>query len=161
MRIRHLLALPAALLLGALLAAPAYADYTVTGKFQYQDRPFDLTGFTGAVTARPIRLADVRIMAGSAQLATGATNGSGDFSITVPGSTAQSITAVCIASSSGTPGLLLDVRMTTDNSGFGFGDFYAIASSAVASPGSGTVDMGTTVAQASSDAGKAFNIWDS
>ena len=45
-----------------LLSRPVFADYTVTGKFQYQDREFNLNGFTGNRPARPIRFATVRIM---------------------------------------------------------------------------------------------------
>ncbi len=142
------------LLFISLHSLPAFADYMVTGKFQYQDREFDLNGFTGTITARPIRFASVRIMAGSSTLATGTTSTSGDFSITVPGTTAQSITALCVTTS----GPLLDVRVANDD--FTFGDLYSVSSAPVSSPGSGTVDMGTTLATAESDPGKAFNIWD-
>ena len=143
-----------------LSASPVFADYTVTGKFQYEDRVFDINGFTGTITPRPIRFADVRILiAGtSTVLASGATNASGDFLITVPGSTAQSITAMCVASSTATQGLLLDVKVANDN--FTFGDLYSFVSTAAAASGTSTVSIGTTIATAGSDVGKAFNIWD-
>src|SRR5688572_13702772 len=66
---------------GLLSASPAFADYTVTGKFQYEDRVFDIDGFTGTITPRPIRFADVRIMitGTSSVLASGPTNSNGDF----------------------------------------------------------------------------------
>ena len=139
------------------LSRPVFADYTVTGKFQYQDREFNLNGFTGNRPARPIRFATVRIMAGATTLATGTTKSDGAFSLQVPGSTAQSITALCITTST-SPGPLLGVRVANDD--FTFGDLYSVSSAAVNSPGSGAVDMGTTLAMANSDAGKAFNIWD-
>src|SRR5881396_669397 len=139
------------------LSSPAFANYTVTGKFQYQDREFNLNGFTGNIVARPIRFATVRIMAGATTLATGTTKSDGAFSLQVPGSTAQSITALCITTST-SPGPLLDVRVANDD--FTFGDLYSVSSAAVNSPGSGTVTMGMTLAMAASDIGKAFNIWD-
>ena len=142
-------------LLGAM---PAFADYTVTGRFQYQDREFDTKGFSGAITPRPIRFADVRIVSGDTTLASGATTQEGTFSIVVPGSVSQPIVAVCAATSSTTPGLLLDVRLANDD--FTFGDFYSVASAPVNSPGSGTIDMGITTALSTTDAGKVFNIWD-
>ena len=145
---------------GALSAAPAFADYTVTGKFQYEDREFNINGFTGTITPRPVRFADVRIIitGTSTVLATGATDSVGNFSINVPGSVAQSISALCVTSSTGTPGLQLDLKVA--NSGFTFGDFYSVTSATMAASGSGTVSIGTTLATASSDIGKAFNIWD-
>ena len=87
------------LLVLLFLSSPAFADYTVTGKFQYQDREFNLNGFTGNVVPRAIRFATVRIMAGATTLATGSTQSDGAFSVLVPGSTAQSITALCVATS--------------------------------------------------------------
>jgi hypothetical protein len=145
---------------GLLSASPVFADYTVTGKFQYEDREFGINGFTGTITPRPIRFADVRIIitGTSTTLATGATNASGDFSIVVPGSTAQSISALCVSSSTATPGLLLDIKVA--NNDFTFGDLYSFASTSAAASGSGTVSIGTTLATAASDVGKVFNIWD-
>ncbi len=139
-------------------AVPAYAEYTVTGKFQYEDREFDLNGFTGVVKPRPIRFADVRIRVGTNQLAIGATREDGSFSIVVNDTTAQSITAVCLTSTSQTPNLLLDVRVANPDSSFGL--FYSVASAPAAATGSGTVDFGTTIAPYTNDAGKAFNIFD-
>jgi hypothetical protein len=139
-------------------AAPAFAEYTVTGKFVYEDKEFDLNGFTGNDPARPIRFADVQIMAGGTSLAAGVTNSAGEYMVAVPGTIQQSITAVCVARSSGTPGLLLNVRVANDD--FSFGDYYSVASAPVVTMGTGIVQMGTTLAPADTDAGKAFNIWD-
>ncbi len=138
-------------------AAPAFADYTVTGRFQYEDREFNLNGFTGVITARPIRFADVRILAGSQILATGATREDGTYSVNVPSSTAQQITVLCVSTSTATPGILLDVRVANNN--YTPGDYYSV-STQVNAPGSGSVDAGTTLASSSIDVGKVFNIWD-
>ncbi len=143
------------------VSAPAFADYTATGRFTYEDRVFNTTGFTDEVRYLPIRFADVRIVAASTgtTLATGATNANGEFSIVVPGSTAQIIRAVCVTTSSATPGLLLDVRAATSNIS-SFGSNYSIASADVGATGNSPAGMGTPLARASSDAGRAFNIWD-
>ncbi|HYK89646.1 MAG TPA: lamin tail domain-containing protein [Acidobacteriota bacterium] len=141
-----------------LAAAFAHAGYTVTGKFQYEDREFGMNGFTGRVTPRPIRYADVRIVANGQTLANGATGEDGSFSISVPATDSQQVSAVCITSSSQTPGLLLSVKVANDD--FSFGDLYSISSAATFTPGSGTVYVGTTTATAAQDPGKFFNIWD-
>ena len=46
-----------ALLASAISLTPAFADYNVSGRFLYVDREFDLNGFTGVETQRPIRFA--------------------------------------------------------------------------------------------------------
>jgi hypothetical protein len=146
------------LFLGLAAAPPALAEYKVIGKFLYEDREFDLQGFTGINPQRPIRFADVRIMVESVELARGATDKTGSFAIDVPGTVAQAIHAICIASSEQTPDLSLEVRVATNNKTPG--DYYSVSSSVVDSPGTGIVDLGTTLAAADSDVGKAFNIWD-
>jgi len=148
----------AAAALGLLAASSAFADYTVTGRFLYEDRTFDLSGFTG-ITQRPIRFADVRIMAGNTELARVATLEDGSFSVAVPGSTAQSITALCVTSSNPTAAILLDVRVAIDTSSLS-GDLYSVTSANQNATGTAAVDMGTTLATADTDVGKAFNIWD-
>ena len=141
-----------------LAAASAFADYTVTGRFQYEDRGFDMNGFTGTITQRPIRYADVRIVASGQTLAAGATGEDGTFSIFVPSSTEQQISAVCVATASKTPGLLLDVRAA--NNDYSFGDLYSMASAPANATGSGTLDVGATTAPSALDPGRFFNIWD-
>ncbi len=143
----------------SLLAAESVnAGYRVTGKFQYEDREFNLNGFTGRVTPRPIRYADVYIMANGQRLASGATGEDGVFSVEVAASDAQQINALCVTSSNQTPGLHLDVRVAGDN--YSFGDLYSIASAPTYSAGSGWFDVGTTTASSAQDPGKFFNIWD-
>ncbi len=143
---------------GLLASALAHAGYRVTGKFQYEDREFDLNGFTGRITARPVRYADVRIVANGQTLASGATGEDGVFSISVPAVDAQQITAVCVTSSSQTPGLLASVRVAGND--YSFGDLYSMTSATVFTPGSGWVDTGTTTASSTQDPGRFFNIWD-
>ncbi len=158
MRLRRF-ALPATLLLTfAGLARQSLADYSVTGKFLYEDREFGLDGFADSTAAKPIRFAEVRVMEGATVLASGATDAQGEFSITVSGNGQQFITALCIARSSSSGGPLLSVRVANDD--FSFGDHYAVASAQTAAPGAGAVDVGSTVATSTTDAGKAFNIWD-
>ncbi len=153
------LRLVAALFLASIAAAaPAFAQYTVTGKFFYEDREFDINGFTGRNPARPIRFAEVQIMANGATLASGATDAQGEYAVAVPGSVRQPIAAVCIARASSGSGLLLSVRIADDN--FGFGDYYSVSSDTIETPGTGIIPMGVTLAPSSNDSGKAFNIWD-
>ncbi|MCZ6832195.1 MAG: hypothetical protein O7F11_00465, partial [Acidobacteria bacterium] len=76
------------LLLAAGVATPALADWTASGTFQYADREFDQTGFTGAEPVLPVRLADIEIVDAAlngrkAILATGATDENGVYSIVV------------------------------------------------------------------------------
>jgi hypothetical protein len=141
-----------------MLAVPAFATQTFTGRFQYEDREFDLSGFTGRLTPRPIRFADVRIVAGNTTLASGATREDGTFAIQAPDSSASLLRAICITSSTNTPGLLVDVRVANDN--LSFGDYYSVASAPQNGAGTGVTDFGTTLASATNDTGKAFNIWD-
>ncbi len=146
------------LALGLVPASSAFAAYTVIGKFVYEDREFDLDGFTGAVTLRPIRFADVRILANGFTIAQGATAADGEFAIGVT-DVVPSLSAVCVTSSEQTPPLLLNVRVA--NNDFTFGDFYSVSSATFSTVGnSGIIAVGTTVAKSDTDVGKAFNIWD-
>ena len=145
------------IVLGCILPASGFADQAFIGKFQYEDREFDFRGFTGAVTPRPIPFADVRIVSGSSTIATGSTTGDGSFYIQAPDSMPRSLRAICVTNATMTPGLLIGVRVA-DN-WFSFGDYYSVASDENNTPGYGIVNFGTTVAEANSDAGKAFNIW--
>ncbi len=152
---------PAAfVILGLLIPPAALADYTATGRFQYEDREFNINGFTGVVTPRPIRFANVLIMAGNTQIATGATGVDGSFSVGVSGTAAQQITAICVTSSSQTPNIFFEVRAAANDSYNLNGDLYSVASALQIATGTTPVDFGTTLATADTDAGKAFNIWD-
>ncbi len=158
MKLRHFVVAATLILSVTVLAHQSLADHRVTGKFLYEDRDFGLDGFAEIPTARPIRFAEVRIMEGATVLATGATDARGEFSVPVSGSGQQSVTALCIARSGSSGGPLLAVRVANDD--FSFGDYYAVSSAQMAAPGAGALDMGSTIATSTTDAGKAFNIWD-
>ncbi len=138
--------------------APAFATQTFLGKFQYEDREFDFMGFTGRTTPRPIRFADVRIISGNSTIASGATGEDGSFFIQMPDTAPQSLKAVCVTSAAMTPALLIGVRVAEND--YSFGDYYSVASAPKDTLGTGILNFGTTLATASNDAGKAFNIWD-
>lgn len=67
-----------------LAVCSARADWIATGQFNYTDRLYDLSAFTGTLV-RPVREADVQIYDTTtlAVLASGATDSSGSFSIAV------------------------------------------------------------------------------
>lgn len=71
-----------ALALG-LLCTSAAADFTVTGVFEYEDKGWGYSGWTGVDPMRPIRRADVTVLdENTAQvLGTGSTGQDGSFSI--------------------------------------------------------------------------------
>ena len=76
--------------LALFLALSSAAAAQVTGRVRYQDREYDLNGFTGWRPYRPVRQAEVEIVrAGSNQvLGTGVTDETGAFSISgIPGGT--------------------------------------------------------------------------
>ena len=87
-----------------LARAAAAATFTVSGSFAYQDRMWDKDGYTGAVQNLPIRHADVEVVNAvtSVVLGTGATDGSGLFSVS--------------ATATGTVNLYVRVLARTNNS---------------------------------------------
>jgi len=150
---------PAAALAACLSAAQLFADYTVTGKFLYKDRAYDAGGFTGAVFTRPVRYADVRVIdAGSAVLASGISGSDGSFSITVPGSAAQPIRVQCLAASHSSAPFKVEIRYA--NSDYSFGGIQSLTSGTFNATGSGTLQTGEIIAEATADIGRAFNIYD-
>lgn len=83
-------------LLGAALLAPlAAADFTATGKVEYQDRVFTFNGgFSSASNVfLPVRRARVQVInaANNSVLATGATDEAGNFAINVSGSGTKNV----------------------------------------------------------------------
>lgn len=108
MRRALLLALP--LLLGG---APA-ADLTVSGTFLYVDREFTFDGgFTGVEPELPIGFARVSVLdaATGATLASGATDGDGDFALPVSGTGSLDLVVRCISIAPGPGGN--GIRVTT------------------------------------------------
>jgi len=93
-----------------LVAVGASADWLATGRFEYTDRLYDATGFTGTTPA-PVREADVEIydLQSSAVLALGATDASGDFAIAVVDGETRDIGVRVLASTDETPSLHFEV----------------------------------------------------
>ena len=63
-------------------------DFTITGRFLYEDRIWDQFGYTGTVQNLPIRFADVEVVktgGGGGIIATGSTDADGNYSIFVTG----------------------------------------------------------------------------
>jgi len=79
---RELLRLP---FLALWLAAPVLhaGDFAVSGRFEYEDKAWQLGGWTGDDPLRPIRHADVTVLAADSQrvLGRGATDDEGEFSV--------------------------------------------------------------------------------
>ncbi len=148
----------------AALAVPRslFADYTVTGRFAYQDLKLDIRGFTGEKPERPIRLADVLIMDTSTGevLAQGATDRNGDFSIRVVASQSRDVSVIVVANSANTPDLHQAV-MSDPPSGSKNGTTPHAFEGGFYSGHSATqnISMGTAVARYR-DGGEPFNIYD-
>ncbi len=138
----------------------AYGNWTATGTFRYTDREFDQNGFTGAEPALPIRFANVEVRdakakGGSALLATGATDASGNFSILVSDSKTRTVYVRAVTASTATAGLFLKVQNRT-----GSKVPYAVASANIANHAPSTnVNFGTLTALIGAG-GEGFNLFD-
>ena len=102
------------LLISALAADAAFAfNWTATGSFKYQDREFDINGFTGLTPALPIRFAKVEVRykqgSGSNLLATGFTDANGNYSVQVLNDTTVRDILVRVITTSGVSDLFLQV----------------------------------------------------
>lgn len=144
-----------ACLLAALGAAPALADYTVSGRFLYVDREFDGSGFTGIQPQLPIRFADVQVVSGNKIVGSGVTDGQGIFQFGVQTRTTQDVYVRCLARRETSTGMPIDVR-----SGNQSGNVWAIATQTFAahSPNQ-DLPIGTLVAVPGAG-GEAFNLLD-
>ena len=100
------------LLMAAVVATPALADYTVSGTCLYVDREFDENGFTGVEPTRPIRFAVVQVvLAGNNKVdASGETDANGDFSFTVVDNRTRDIYVRCLARHEAPAGIPVEVR---------------------------------------------------
>lgn len=155
-------ALLASLFLAALLAPGlAHADWTATGSFHYTDREYDQTGFTGVEVPSPVRFADLEVVDADLNgkrsvLASGATDGSGGFSILVSDNSVRNVYVRIITTSGSTPDLNQEVRQ---NAG-GKAVYYAAASATVQGHDPGIDhDFGATVLPLGSGA-EPFSIYD-
>ena len=102
------------LLVSALAGDAALAfNWTATGSFKYQDREFDINGFTGLTPALPIRFAKVEVRykqgGGSNLLATGFTDANGNYSVQVLNDTTVRDILVRVITTSGVSDLFLQV----------------------------------------------------
>ncbi|MFQ5601006.1 MAG: hypothetical protein ACE5G2_10700 [Candidatus Krumholzibacteriia bacterium] len=147
-----------AALLVALVAYPALADFQVTGRFLYTDREFALTGFTGSEPSLPIRLADVEVVDANTQqqLAAGATDLNGNFTLQVPDSQTRDITVRVKASSSNTSNLFVTVRNTFNSA------VFAVAHSTFSNhaPNQNIDFTATPVVATPGNGGDPFNVFD-
>jgi hypothetical protein len=140
------------------LSAPAWANWTATGSFKYEDRDWNQAGFTGTLSIRPVRFADVEVIdanknGGKAILAKGKTDANGSFSIAVTDSSTRTVKVRVYTRTTQTADLFVKVT----NLG---GSVYAGDSGSVANHGPNTnVNFGTTTARAFSG-GEAFNMLD-
>jgi enediyne biosynthesis protein E4 len=153
---------PAALLALAALctASAAHADWTATGVFQYVDRSYDSTGFTGATANLPIRRALVQVLdADSGRvLASGATDSTGAFSIPVPDAATRRVYARALAATADTSRYRLRV----------VSDPYSASQFAVSGPAvsghppdsSMAFNGGSPMLAGMRSVGEAFNILD-
>jgi hypothetical protein len=155
---RRLRVAAATILVLAAAAAPAHADYTVSGKFSYRDRPFGTAGFTGANADLPIRFADVEVYdtGTSAVLGSGATNATGGFSFSVTDASTRNIAVRVKTTSVNTPTLKIRVLQTATISAF------AVATAPFASHAPSTnIDFtATPVVALPGTGGDPFNIFD-
>ncbi len=133
----------------------------VTGKFEYEDREFDETGFTGVNPFLPIRMADVEVFDNSTGtvLATTHTNNQGEFNATISLASATDVAARVLTSSEGSQRLFNQSVTKTPSTG---GTVYSLTSSVYSNTQPGTnIDFTSSPTQASAvGVAGAFNIFD-
>ena len=133
----------------------------VTGTFQYEDREFDETGFTGVNPYLPIRGADVEIIDNStgAILANTYTNNQGQFSASIFLTSPSDIYARVKTTSTQNPGLFNHSVTKTPSTG---GTAYTLTSQIYSNvvPGNNIDFISSPVRANSSDVAGAFNIFD-
>jgi hypothetical protein len=133
--------------------------FDLSGKALYEDKPFDVKGFTGGIEPTAIRNAAVNIIAidGFVQLASGSTDNKGEFSFTgVPNNVRRGgfYLQVLAKTADGNPTQVEIRNNATDRS------ILAHISSALDDSTTATFAGIETAATASSGIGGAFNILD-
>jgi hypothetical protein len=149
---------PVGLLLPLLIFLPAaFGDWTASGTFQYRDRGYDGSGFTGTNPTRPIREADVQVLdtGTSAVLAWGATTSDGSFSIAVTDLSTRNIAIRVLTSATQTTSLNIRVRDDSTNQN----TIAVTGHSESTHLPTANVNIGTFVVENSSG-GDEFNIFD-
>ncbi len=141
------------LLILAFAALPARANWVATGTFLYEDREQDLSGFTGVISQKPVRFADVEIVSNKKVIAKGSTDALGAFSIAVVDSSVRSIQVRVLTTTGYTSDLF--VRVVSGKS-----TAYAALSSKISNHDpTVNVNFGTMVVEVGGG-GEAFNIFD-
>lgn len=145
--------------LGVVNAARGASNLTLSGTAQYEDKPFDQNGFTGARTPTPIRGAVVNLIAidGFATLATGATGQDGTFSFSGLDNSARrgGIYLQVLSMTDPSSATKIEIRNNPDERAL-FG-----VSSASMDDGAGSAFTGVQIlASAASRIGGAFNSLD-
>ncbi len=143
------------LLLLSVSAAPALADYNVSGRFVYIDREEDQNGFTGVEPQLPIRFASVEVVEGTKIVGFGVTDANGDFVFRVVDTRTRDIYVRCNARRQTTTAVPIDVR-----SGNQSGDIWSIRTQTFTAH-SPTQDLFIgTLAAVQGSGGEAFNLYD-
>ncbi len=155
----------------AVAGAPAAAgDFTVQGRFQYEDRIWDPFGYTGTVQDLPIRHADVQVVNASTGqvLASGSTDADGNYAVPVTG-LAGSVTlyARCLSRTDLAPDYHIKVVTTFTRVGGTLdltgSSVHAVTTATVSHDTAQPVrDLGAYVIQDATGSGtaQAFNILD-
>jgi hypothetical protein len=139
-------------------AVPAHANWTASGQLLYEHREWDQTGFTGIVTTKPVRFADVEVIdptknGAKMHLAWGKTDATGSFSVAVTDSSTHTVNVRILTQTTQTSDLF--TKVTTQG-----GSVYAGTPTAVPNHAPSTnVNWGTMTAVAFAG-GEAFNILD-
>lgn len=138
------------------LAAPAAADFTATGTFQYEDLPIGLNGFQSPHPTRPCRYVDVRVVDNTthAILAQGATDANGAFSIAVTDAAVRDVAILALTQSANVSnlGYYITQWLTTA--------VYAYQGTLVSGHDPGAnIDMGAITAHYRAG-GEPFNLYD-
>ncbi len=156
-RLHHPFLLLVAFLLAAAATAPAVADFTASGTFLYEDRPFDLDGFTGESTFHPIRRADVEVVDLLTQtvIGNGRTDNNGTFQVEVALTVPRTIYVRCLTDTAAHP--MLNLQVKNDS---GEQSVYAVAGPPVPDHDPWTDMPCGTYTAAAGGVGEAFNIFD-
>ncbi len=147
------------ILVGVVGANKGATSLTFSGNAKYEDRVYDLTGFTGALLEKPIRKVVVEVVAidGFQVIGTTASDVLGDYSLTVDNSANQSGVYVRIVTRTETSQTeKIEVRNNSNERAF-FSFASAGIDDSASEPFSATQDF---LATAAARIGGAFNIID-
>jgi hypothetical protein len=146
-----------ACLLATAVSLPAGADFTASGTFLFEDRPFDRNGFTGEQGLLPIRRADVEVvdLLTQAVLGTGRTDEDGAFQVEVALTAARTVYVRCLTATADHP--LLNVQVMNHT---GEQSLYSLAGPPAPNHDPWSDLQCGTLTAAAGGAGEAFNILD-